>query len=118
MSRSLVVKSLMLCCALALGACSDSRKKPVAVIIVGGPFGVGDLVELDGSTSKSKHPLRYRWTLLSIPTNSLSEINSPEGQTAAFQADAPGDYVIRLVVTDRTLDRTEVASYRVTVLGE
>lgn len=64
-----------------------------------------DLVELSGNRSVDLDgdELTYRWTLES-PVGSSAVLNNTNGIDTQFTADAAGDYVIKLVVSDGTVD--------------
>ncbi len=64
-----------------------------------------DVVELSGNRSVDLDgdELTYRWTLES-PVGSSALLNNTNGIDTQFTADAAGDYVIKLVVSDGTVD--------------
>ncbi|BAS28675.1 PKD domain-containing protein [Limnochorda pilosa] len=63
----------------------------------------GATVRLDGSKSRdpSGARLSYRWSLVDLPQGSGATLAEPERVDPAFTADLPGDYRVRLVVTNR-----------------
>jgi len=63
---------------------------------------VGDPVQLDGTGSSDPDgdPLSYAWSFASQPAGSTASLDDPAGATPSFTPDAPGDYVIELVVSD------------------
>jgi hypothetical protein len=65
-----------------------------------------DTVILDGSGSDDadSDPLTFRWSFTSIPVGSAAVIDDPAAVTPSFVADAPGSYVIQLIVNDGTVD--------------
>jgi hypothetical protein len=67
---------------------------------------VGDTVYLDGSGSYDANldPLTYRWSLVSMPKNSLAQITDPTMEEATFEPDVQGIYIVSLVVNDGSLD--------------
>jgi PKD repeat protein len=56
----------------------------------------------------------YQWTLLSAPVASAARLVSATARDAAFVADAPGAYVVRLVVTDSSGRAGEPVEHTVT----
>lgn len=62
----------------------------------------GDIVLLDGSGSSDADgdQLAYVWSLVSRPEGSSAALSGSLTATPAFVADAPGDYIIELVVDD------------------
>jgi hypothetical protein len=62
----------------------------------------GDLVSLSGSASTDPNgdPLRYRWGFVTLPPGSAAVLSDPAGVQPTFVADAPGLYVVGLVVGD------------------
>ncbi len=68
---------------------------------------VGDTVPLDGTRSYDafNHPaLTYAWHFTSTPTGSAVAGSSLTGSTPSFIADAAGDYVLQLIVSDVGVD--------------
>jgi hypothetical protein len=67
---------------------------------------VGDEVTLDASAST--HPqdaqLTYAWSVEARPDESTAELDDPTAQRPSFVADAAGDFIIGLVVSDGTRD--------------
>ncbi len=63
---------------------------------------VGDTVNLDGNSSSDPDgdPITFSWSFVSKPTGSNAILSNPTTATPSFTADAGGDYVINLVVTD------------------
>jgi K319L-like, PKD domain len=66
---------------------------------------VGDVVQLDGSSSSDPEGdnLSYSWTMSSRPTGSAATLQNGNSGTSTFTPDRGGDYVIRLVVNDGSL---------------
>jgi nitrous oxidase accessory protein NosD len=62
-----------------------------------------DKVILDGSGSSDPNgdAITYHWEFVSRPEASRAEFEDPTTVNPAFRADAPGDYVVRLIVKDR-----------------
>ena len=67
---------------------------------------VGATVTLDGSASSDPegHALTYRWFFVSQPVQSMVVLANPTTAKLTFVADAPGDFVVGLVVNDGTLN--------------
>src|SRR3989339_145515 len=63
----------------------------------------GDLVILDGGGSSDpdeNYPLSYSWDIVSRPIDSTAVLFGENTVSPTFIADLPGDYVVRLTVTD------------------
>src|SRR3989339_471284 len=63
----------------------------------------GDLVILDGGGSSDPdeyYPLSYSWDIVSRPIDSTAVLFGENTVSPTFIADLPGDYVVRLTVTD------------------
>lgn len=67
---------------------------------------LGDAAVLNGRASRDPEgkPLKYRWALVSIPINSHPQLGGAEAVQSSLQADAPGDYTVRLIVNDGVTD--------------
>jgi hypothetical protein len=67
---------------------------------------VGATVTLDGRASSDPegHALTYRWLFVSQPVQSMVVLANPTTAILTFVADAPGDFVVGLVVNDGTLN--------------
>ncbi len=63
-------------------------------------------VTLDGSGSFDPNgsALGYTWTFASRPTGSTATLNAPTTVNPTFSPDLPGQYLVRLVVNDGSLD--------------
>ena len=63
---------------------------------------VGDLVALDGSSSSDTDGSisAFAWAFVSRPAGSSASLSSASTSTPSFVADAAGDFVVRLTVTD------------------
>mgnify|MGYP001807029920 CR=1 FL=1 len=62
---------------------------------------VGTLVQLDGrgSSDPDGDPISYSWSLVSAPEGSSVTIDS-SADTVSFNPDVPGDYQVKLIVSD------------------
>jgi hypothetical protein len=62
----------------------------------------GETAALDGSGSSDPNgdPLGFRWSFVSVPAGSGAVLSDPTAAMPFFTADAPGLYVISLVVGD------------------
>lgn len=62
----------------------------------------GTLVQLDGagSSDPDNHLLSYSWAFVSRPVGSTASFNDASSANPTFMPDAPGDYVLRLMVDD------------------
>jgi hypothetical protein len=68
----------------------------------------GDTVTLDGSESYDPEddPLSYNWSFASRPTGSSAMFSGATSSSPSFTADAPGDFVASLIVSDGNADST------------
>lgn len=85
---------------------STENTRPVANAGPDQSVVVNTLVQLDGSTSNDidGDPLSFRWSIVSKPSASAALIGSPNDAQASLLIDAPGDYVLQLIVNDAQLD--------------
>lgn len=62
----------------------------------------GNPVTLDGSQSTGADGslITYQWSMVSKPVGSAATINNPTTINPTFMADLPGQYTIKLIVTD------------------
>jgi hypothetical protein len=80
---------------------------------------VGSLVTLDGSASSdpgNQLPLTYAWSFVSKPPTSKATLLGTADVDSTFTPDAPGDYVIHLVVTN-AVGLSSVATVTVSTLN-
>lgn len=70
---------------------------------------VGALVTLNGggSSDVDGNPLTYQWSFVTVPAGSTARLSSLITVMPTFVADKAGDYVIRLVVNDRTVNSAQ-----------
>jgi RHS repeat-associated protein len=66
----------------------------------------GSLVTLDGSKSRDPdaEPITYSWFFTSVPSGSSAMLSGATTIAPTFVPDQNGDYLIRLIVNDGTLD--------------
>jgi len=82
----------------------------------------GDAVQLTASVSDADNSapcslaqaLSYSWAIEALPTGSTATLNDPQAHNPSFTPDVPGDYLIRLVVTDDTGRSSSPVSVTVT----
>ncbi|MBB5369474.1 MULTISPECIES: PKD domain-containing protein [unclassified Janthinobacterium] len=74
-----------------------------------------------GSTDADGDSLRYKWTFISVPPNSMLQPFSNElartNEVARFWANVPGTYVVSLVVNDGTVDSAPSTSTIIATAG-
>lgn len=85
-------------------AISDIRPRPTAVAGPNQTIPVGQTVQLDGSGSFAPNTasanLKYTWSFASRPAGSSAFLTGANTAAPSFVADAPGDFVVQLIVTD------------------
>jgi RHS repeat-associated protein len=66
--------------------------------------GVLDAVTVSGEASSDVDgdPLTYEWSFLTRPAGSVASLSIPSAVTQTFYPDVPGDYTLRLKVSDGT----------------
>jgi len=66
----------------------------------------GTVITLNGSASTDSNgdPLTYSWSLTAKPAGSAAVLANPTSVTPTFTVDRAGDYVVRLIVNDGTVD--------------
>ena len=88
------------------------NRAPIAQIADPGPLSPGQTVQLDGSASNDPdgdNPIAFLddnggpgWTLARAPVNSQAVVTPGDQAKPSVTLDLPGQYVVRLVVTDAT----------------
>jgi hypothetical protein len=70
----------------------------------------GATVQLDGtgSTDSVNHPLTYKWAILSQPGGGTGVLSNATAAQPTFVANAPGLYVVQLIVNDGYVDSQPV----------
>ncbi len=104
--RNFLVLSLAGASLAAAAACSSDLQPPTATLTaVSASVAVGAHVALDGSASKDPNSLAlsYQWTIAAAPAGSHAELMQTAGAFPWFTADLPGDYTVKLVVSDGVL---------------
>src|SRR5262249_51410005 len=81
---------------------STSNSKSVANAGPDQTVATGSTVSLNasGSTDADGDALKYSWNFVSRPANSNAALNDATAVLPKFVADAPGAYVLQLIVTD------------------
>ena len=76
---------------------------------------VADKVKLDGSDSSDPNgdAITYHWEFISKPEASQAKLDKSTTANPAFVADAPGDYVVQLIVEDRWGKASDPQSVRI-----
>jgi len=80
---------------------------------------VGDRVALDsrGSSDPDADAISYRWSFVSKPKGSKARLSHADVAKPTFTADVPGDFTLKLVVTDRWGKSSEPHTVRISTLG-
>lgn len=91
---------------------------PQAAILLPLHAVVGTSAELEGKFSHSPdgHFIHYQWELLSTPVGSTASLQNANTAVPTLVADIPGDYLVRVEVSDATGYSTDAAV--VTALAE
>ncbi|MHB8845004.1 MAG: RHS repeat-associated core domain-containing protein [Nitrospirota bacterium] len=91
-----------LCMADAASGLGSANAKPVANAGPARTVAVNSLVTLDGSGSSDQNnePLTYGWTMIATPAGSSALLAGAASVSPTFTTDLPGDYSIKLVVSD------------------
>jgi hypothetical protein len=82
-----------------------ANSAPTAKIAPPAAVNAGEIVILNGSGSfdPDGNAITYHWAL-TPPLGSKAVLSNPSAVNPAFTADIPGDYVVRLIVNDGTVD--------------
>lgn len=85
---------------------STENSPPVANAGTNQTHKVGDTVTLSGSKSSDvdKDTLHFQWSFASKPADSAATIINALAVNASFAVDAPGSYVVQLIVNDGKVD--------------
>ena len=97
--------AVLLTLALAAAGCPKSVGQPSASATAPATVASGSIVRLDGGQSSDPkgHELYFAWSFVSVPAGSAAVLSNPTSVTPSFVADLPGDYVVRLVVSNGIL---------------
>lgn len=68
----------------------------------------------NGGECSRGQTLRYEWSLVALPAGSEAQLNDPTAANPTLSVDEPGDYRLRLVVTDSSGRASEPAEVTVT----
>ena len=95
----------------SMSASSTSNSPPVASAGRDGTVFLGDLVILDatGSVDPDGDPLVYYWNFVSRPEGSRSDLNDPRFVHAKFTPDKRGEYILSLLVSDKSGESGQAA---------
>jgi len=98
----LVVNDGLLSSAPSTVVLTDTDLPPVANAGPDQSVTNGTLVSVNGagSSDPERQPLRYKWSMLTQPTNSTAVLSNNTSAVATFTADIAGDYLLQLTVTD------------------
>jgi hypothetical protein len=88
---------------------STTNSAPVANAGPDQTVAVTETVTLDGAGSADVDgdPLTFAWSFVSQPPSSTAELANPSAVSPSFVVDAPGTYVVALVVSDGTLQSAQ-----------
>src|SRR5712664_3443368 len=86
----------------ALLACEGSVSQPVALAGTDQSVNTGAFVQLDasGSSDPQNRLITYQWTFASRPLGSQAQLIDPNSAKASFLADLPGEYVLKVTVSN------------------
>jgi hypothetical protein len=105
---------LLISMLLTASACEEPIEAPTAVIqlVNTATIVAGNTVVLSGKLSKdhkngTRNPLSYSWRFISAPNGSTTTLSDPTLDKTAFIADAYGNYVIGLIVSNGYLSSKE-----------
>ena len=98
----LIVTDVMAASSADTVTISTENTRPVAEAGPNQSVLAGAIVVLDGSGSRDQDgdPLRYTWSLTTVPPGSTAALDNPNSVTPSFVADLPGAYLAQLVVDD------------------
>ena len=104
--------TVLLLALLGLSGCgggSSADNKVIAKAGLAQDVTAGNVVTLDGSksTGPSQGLLAYQWTLVSKPAGSGATISDPTTVNPTLHTDLPGQYAVKLTVTDHELNSSE-----------
>ncbi len=108
---------------LVVGRCGD--RAPVAVPTASSmaPF-TGESVQLDvgvddddtlSDCAAHGDMFEYTWSFVELPAGSRAELNDPAVHDPSFTADVPGNYTLRIVVSDPTSRLSEARQIQLAV---
>lgn len=88
---------------------TGANRAPTAAAGPDQAVAIGEHVVLDGSASVDPDgdPLSYRWSFVSRPAASAAALDDPAAVRPAFDIDAPGRYVVGLIVNDGRVSSPE-----------
>jgi hypothetical protein len=91
--------------ALLLAGC-QGNSQPIAQVDGDTAALIGDVISLDGSASVDPDgdPLLFSWEMTRTPKGSQATLTGLDLSDARFTPDLPGEYEVRLVVSDGELD--------------
>jgi RHS repeat-associated protein len=89
---------------------STLNSRPVANAGVDQTITIGDIFQLDGSSSSDAdgEALTYQWSISTQPTNSTASLLNTQIASPTFEADQIGVYVFQLIVNDASLSSVPV----------
>jgi hypothetical protein len=105
MLKRVMLLSIVVAAAMALGSCALYNKPPVVVVSYTptDPWESDDIyLDATQTTDPEGDTLTFTWSLPVVPEFSGSEVDDPDNPLTFFYADQAGDYVLRLVVSDGT----------------
>ena len=84
----------------------QANRTPVAAAGPDQQVNVGVIVQLNGTESSDPDNdlLTYTWTIASAPADSVAALSDPSSQAPQLEPDQPGEYVLRLIVSDGRAD--------------
>src|SRR5437764_670620 len=88
-----------------VSACAQRVQPPTADAGPDQAVNEGAFVKLNGSASADHQgrPLAYQWSFASRPPSSTATLADANTVAPSFQADASGDFVVQLVVSNSVL---------------